>query len=400
MPFVVDNAFVVLSELSQAPSLGVTESGNILLLYANFPDCMEGERLFLRRSHDHGSTWGETIFDITSSLDKGGVEGTLTCLGKTAFIFYLEGSDIKRHSENEKRVRYIRSENEGDSWSEPTDLRGDWGSVMPFGHAIRLSNSRRILLPAWGFDGWLDRGGSKTRIRILSSDDEGMNWQLIGTIKKSDAVEGLHVTETSLLELPDGRVLAISRGDARRSGAFPFGLRSISDDGGKSWSPAEPINAGICEPRLIIAPDGQPLLAARSWPGNFHYWYRPLEPHEREPGSLQTETVAVGLRDEYLSPVRDFGVVLFTSENDGRTWKPELTMRNPKPFGLPEGDLLAEHRYQAAYPDILPLPGDDGERYLVIFRQPDPTLPDVKPGLTYSHVFQRYLAGNVVRRTR
>ena len=398
MTFRVDQTDVVMSELSQAPSLGVTGSGSILLLYTNYPDCMEGERLFLRRSTDGGASWSDPFLDVTSDLEKGGVEGTLSCFGDTALIVYLEGSDLKRHPDNRKYLRYRRSEDAGERWSDPMDLQGDWGSVMPFGHAIRLRNGERILLPAWGFDRWLERAGSQTRICILSSDDEGASWRLLSTIHKAPSVKGLQVTETSLLELPSGRLLAISRGDAHRSGAFPFGLRSISADGGATWSAAEPINAGICEPRLVLTRDGQPILAARSWPGNFHYWYRPLESHEREHGSRQTETVAVGLRDDYCSPVRDFGVVLFTTEDEGNSWDPALTLRNPRPFELPDGGLLLEHRYQAAYPDIIRVGNEAEEKYLAVFRQPDPALPDIRPGLTYSHAFQRYLASNIIIR--
>ena len=136
------------------------------------------------------------------------------------------------------------------------------------------------------------------------------------------------------------------------------------------------------------------MLAARSWPGNVYSYYRPLEPHEREPGTNQTETVTAGLCDEYLSPVRDFGVVFFTTNDDGRTWQPLATVNGPESGPLPEdADLLTQHRYQAAYPDVAWL---DDERILCVYRQPDPALPNVRPGLTYSHIYQRCVMGCVL----
>ena len=153
-----------------------------------------------------------------------------------------------------------------------------------------------------------------------------------------------------------------------------------------------PTNINLCEPCPTLPPDGRILLAARSWPGNVYFYYRALEPHEREPGTKQTETVAAGLRDETLSPVCDFGVVLFTTDDDGR---PLRTINGPESGPLPaNADLLTQHRYQAAYADATWL---DDERLFCVYRQPDPALPDLRPGLTYSHIYQRYVAGCVVR---
>jgi len=390
----VESFRIVRPGLGNNPSLARTGNGDLLLLYANYADCMEGCRQFLLRSTDNGVTWSEPEMEMVSSLPKGGVEGTVSCLGDLSLIFYLEGSDIKRHPTNEKYMRMMRSTDHGRTWSEPETVEGEWGEGMPFGHAIRLRKSGRILLPAWGFDGWLERSSSGSRIYMLASDDDGVSWRLHGTMRADASVKELQITETSILELPDGRILAMGRGDAHKSGAFPYSFRSISDDGGATWEPARPVNINFCEPRLLLFND-KPLLVARSWPGNFHSWYRPLEPQEREPGSNQTETVSAEFRDEFLSPVRDFGVVLFSTEDDGVTWTPELTMQNPKDEAVPEdADALTQHRYQAAYPGVAAL---DEDRLLVVFRQPDPTMPDLFPGLTYSHVFQRFLAANVIR---
>lgn len=71
--------------------------------------------------------------------------------------------------------------------------------------------------------------------------------------------------------------------------------------------------------------------------------------------------------------MRDFGIVLFATD---------------------DADLLTRDRTQAAYPDVAWL---DDERLFCVYRQPDPALPDLRPGLTYSHIHQRYVAGCVVR---
>jgi len=138
-------------------------------------------------------------------------------------------------------------------------------------------------------------------------------------------------------------------------------------------------------------------MLARSVPGNVEFNYRRIEKHEMEPGSNQTETVCMMQVNQFHTPVKDFGVILFQTVDAGLTWQPLLTLQNPNPIHLPaDADLLTQHRYQAAYPDIVKL-GDD--RFLVIFRQPNPQMPDLRPGLTYSHAFQRTLAANFLELT-
>jgi len=387
----IQQRIVIDSALGQNPSIGRASNGDLLLLHTDLTDCMAGTRLLLRRSVDAGRTWSAPEREIVSEMELGGVEGTISCLGDLVFIVHMEGSDLKRRPENPRLTRLLRSTDGGRTFEPARTLEGDWGPVMPFGHVIRLRENGRLLLPAYRFG----RPPEDTRVQVLTSDDEGLTWALAGTILRRPDITDVLISETSLLELPDGRLLAISRGDAIAAGAFPYGFRAVSTDGGRSWSAAEPINLQVCEPRLTATADGQIVLAARSWPGNVRYWYRPLRDEEREPGSQQKETVDMVVVDEYATPVRDFGVLLFSTADEGFTWEPQLTLESPRPSGI-DRDVspLVQHRYQAGYPDVLSL---DVERLIVVFRQPDATMPDIRLGLTYSHAFQRYVAANIVR---
>ena len=395
MHLTIESNSVLIRELSQNPSIARTADGDLLLLQANYCDAMAGCCERLHRSTDDGRMWSQAERTFVCDMHLGGLEGTLSCVGDLAFVAGLEGSDLKRQPRNPKRCSLRRSTDGGRSWSAPVDLDDRRGGVMPYGKVIRLRSSGRLLLPTYACKSWLDRGGSRIIGVIFASDDEGLTWSELGTIEPDASVRDLGLLELAVVELPDSRLLGITRGDAVTTGAFPYGMRSVSEDGGRTWSPATPTNVSICEPRPTITPDGRILLAARSWPGNVYFYYRPLEPHEREPGTKQTETVAAGLRDEYLTPVRDFGVLLFTTEDDGLTWQPMLTVNEPESGPLPaDAEPLTQHRFQAAYPDIVWL---DDERLFCVYRQPDPGLPDLRPGLTYSHAFQRYVAGCVVR---
>jgi len=395
MQLTVETQMDVIRELSQNPSIARTAEGDLLVLHSNSADAMAGCCERLHRSTDNGRTWSPPERTFVCDMRLGGLEGTVSSAGDVAIVAYLEGSDIKRQPRNPKWGRLRRSTDGGRSWSAPIDLNDRRGGVMPFGKMIRLRQSGRLLLPTYACENWLDRAGSQTVGVIFASDDDGKTWSDVGTIEQDKSVTDVRLLELAIVELPDGRLVGIMRGDAVTAEAFPYGLRTESRDGGRTWSSATPMNVNICEPRLTLTPDGRLLLAARSWPGNVYFYYRPLKPHEREPGTNQTETVAAGLRDEYLSPVKEFGVVFFTTEDDGRTWQPLLTINNPRSGPLAEdADLLTRHRYQAAYPDIVWI---DDHRLFCVYRQPDPGLPDLRPGLTYSHIYQRYVAGCIVR---
>ena len=404
--FRIEKKVEVWSELGQNPSIGKTAEGNLLILHTDLTDCMAECRLFLQRSIDGGETWAPPEFSIESSLPLGGVEGTLSCIGDLAIIGYMEASDIKRIPDNPKYSYYIRSTDGGRSWSQRKTLHSDTESVagdplMPFGKIIRLYSTGELLMPAYSFSTPLEREKFGGQVNILSSTDEGENWILKGVIRRDPDLKGFLIGEPSLLELPDGRLLSIIRGNSIEEGVVPRGFRSVSEDGGATWSVAEPINVSICEPRLILTPDENILLLARSWPGNMIQYYRPLRPEEREPGSKQIQTLAAEFADDYQTPVTEFGLLLFTTADEGRTWEADLTMESPREESeiayrkRAMEDPQYGHRYQAGYGDIVAL---NDNRYFVVIRQPDPDMPDLRPGLTYSHAYQRFIGGNIIRK--
>lgn len=399
--FTIEDKVVVWPELGQNPSVGRVANGDLLVLYVDLTDVMAGARHFLVRSDDGGHTWSKPQLVVESDLPDGGVGGTLTCLDDLCLISYLEGSDLKRKPNNLKRSRIIHSTDGGRTWSKPRPINEQVDAVMPlspFGKITRIRATGELLMSAYWWAIASERRATGGQDNILSSTDDGATWSLKGHITRDPALEGYFIGETEMIELADGRLLAITRGNAEPASRVPFGFRSISQDGGATWD-TEQINVAICEPRLIRTQDNRILLLARSWPGNIAFYYRPLRDDEREPGSSQKETVDVQVLDDYRTPVREFGLTLFTTNDDGRTWQPMLTMQNPRADSaakyreMAAANPLLGHRYQAGYGDIVAL-GDD--RYFVAYREADPLMPDLRPGLTYSHAFQRFIAGNIV----
>jgi predicted neuraminidase len=94
----------------------------------------------------------------------------------------------------------------------------EWGHV-PRCKPIRLQNGELI------FGTEYSDGSS----RILSSENEGKNWRVIGKIG------GEPNQHPALIERKDGSVLGLLRPAGRQG----FILKSVSSDRGKSWTPAE-----------------------------------------------------------------------------------------------------------------------------------------------------------------
>ncbi|MFA5865889.1 MAG: sialidase family protein [Phycisphaerae bacterium] len=393
--FRIAKQFVICPHLSQDPTVSILPNGDLLLLHTDYTDIIANQKSFLRRSSDGGLTWSEPEMTLNSDLPLGGITGAVSAIDNVVLIIYEEIQDHKRHPENPILCRFIRSTDGGKSWSQPQTLIEDSRPIhCYFGQAIRVK-SGRILLPVYSFSEHITP--PRGQVMILSSQDDGQTWAFLSFIEQDKSTLGSMINETSIIELPDGRILAISRTDLfDTEKGFPLGTRSISQDGGLSWTPATFININISETRMRLTTDGQLVMAARSWPGNVTTRYRPLLPEEREPGSNQRFTSRPFLMDRYYSPIRDWGVQIFTTQDDGQTWKPELLLDGLPELRIPEdADLLKKARYFTSYPCLEHL---GNNRFFVAHRQPDPSMPDIYPGRTYSHVFQRFLLGNIVER--
>lgn len=216
--------------------------------------------LVLRRSKDQGKTW----LDL-QILDKGwqdpvnrvGLANPVVLDDGRVLVLYMWNKFTKNIEDRGcRRVFLMSSDDHGKTWSQRSDITGQVQRVCR-----EDANGRFVDPPAKGEWGWTGLGpvhaivkqfaphkgriivagrhlahDSKTYSHVIFSDDNGGSWKIGGTLDKRS-------TESTVVELPDGRIMMNSRSlddvKARTAG--------ISEDGGKTFRPAY-IDRALTEP--------------------------------------------------------------------------------------------------------------------------------------------------------
>ena len=250
-------------KLHRIPGVVVTSKGTVIA----YDEARRGDSgdwgtidLVARRSTDGGRTWGERIpfpqmegpkaKNPVALAQKLAAPDAVTYNNPVLFpdrdgivhaLFCLEYA----------RCFYIRSEDDGATWSAPVEitatfekLRGayDWKVLATGpGHGIQL-RSGRLLVPVWLSTG---TGGHAHRPSITTtvySDDAGKTW-LSGELAVPNTPEWVNPSETVAVELADGKVMLNARTESKPQRR----LITTSPDGATSWSTPR-FDDGLFEP--------------------------------------------------------------------------------------------------------------------------------------------------------
>jgi hypothetical protein len=184
---------------------------------------------------------------------------------------------------------------------------------VSYGRAAEFPGGR-IVAPFYGMPRGAADPGARSVV-VVTSSDGGRSWTDCAPVHDHVRDPSLCASETDLLRLADGRLLVVSRANARLAL-----YRAFSADEGRTWSPLEPTGLpGQC-PALVALPSGAILCL-----------YRDVTPGQ-------------------------FGVGAGLSRDGGATWQPlgrvyrgpNKDCAYPSPVLLPDGTIFSPYYTSAA----------------------------------------------------
>ena len=207
--------------------------------------------ILMRRSTDEGKTWGQRKKIVTPPKDikknpaavaQGlGDSDEVTMNNPVAIIDHESGTTHFVYCAEYARCFYMRSDDDGVTWSNPVEItstfeafrkKGYAWKVLATGpgHAIKTTKGR-IIVPVWMSTGTGGHAHRPSVNSVIYSDDSGKSWHA------GDIVSGEHrpknPSETLVIELANGDVMLNYRHESFGHGRAV----TVSSDGATNWSP-------------------------------------------------------------------------------------------------------------------------------------------------------------------
>ena len=283
-------------------------------------------------SEDEGQTWSSPRVVNDSPLDDR--DTGIVSLGSGRMLLSWFTSDNRRLKEEDlahleptgdHRQRWLAG-TVGVSDETVSRFRGSWVRISgdrgatwdppikvdltaPHG-PIRLRSSKLFYL---GKEFPADHGA----ITAMESTDDGTTWERLGSVPLYEGTEEAHYHEPHVAELSDGQLLGLIRiedapgaNTLEEKGLTHFSmLQTQSDDGGRTWSRADPMGFHGSPPHLLVHSSGTLICA----------YGRRIEPCgerimiSRDSGKSWTYDLVL-----CNAPHRDLGYPSSVELNDGR----------------------------------------------------------------------------------
>ena len=251
--------------------------------------------LFVQLSHDLGRTW-----EKPKELYGGGGHCPRIQKLKDQSLLFTSSIYLARNNAEFYDVVQLDSRDEGKTW-----INERWNRAARPRHLGNMIPSRIVEMPdgSWRMATvWMEtvKGVIKqpNQIRIWKSADRGKTWELLTNI---NAWPPHHVDEPSLILLPDGRLMMVTR--EWRDDQLPA-LKGYSTDGGKTWKLQElpfHVQGRTCG---ALLKDGRVMVTFRSGCGRSAEWAWIGDPDETPPyracGAHINDRHSVGLKNGAL----------------------------------------------------------------------------------------------------
>ena len=252
------------------PSLEHTADGDLVVAYKVGPDHHRTDdgAIWVARSEDGGLTWpfrrpvvAEPGWDMFTHHGLTRLrDGSLLLHRVRARHLGADEAGAAGAGAFFARGAFIRSQDGGRTWlPHGPDLRMPFisatGRGFCYGKVQELAGGR-LIVPFYGTPA--EHTDELQRVlAIVRSDDGGRSWREHSFIS-ADPSSPLRPSETDLLRLGDGRLLALVRANGRQRL-----YRCWSADDGRSWSELEPTPLPGQSPALLALESGAVLCAYR-----------------------------------------------------------------------------------------------------------------------------------------
>jgi hypothetical protein len=354
------------------PGITLAANGDLLVTYNTSIDRIAGGEAHLLRSRDLGETWSEPAPLARSGYVPGVIHlslGIATLSSGTVIVPFNSGEgDPWTRRESALDLYVTDSLDNGEHWREPRRIAIGPKHLPSYGKIVETRGGR-VLMPVWGWD----EPGDGSRAGVLISDDQGWSWERFSLIARADSAEEFDIghgvmrkggfNETTVVELPDGELLAIIRQQFVGGDPEKHFYRSVSADGGETWSAPERLDLCGTSPSLHLTASGRLMLGYRT------YVNQPSDQTERGRVLYKTD-----------------GVAISWSEDRGRSWQGRLLLEDPKGY-------CYDREYEAGYPAMVNLPS--GET-LVSFYSFDEAVPVPE---SFPEPYHLYIAANILAET-
>ncbi|MEZ6071045.1 MAG: sialidase family protein [Pirellulales bacterium] len=238
------------------PTTALLEDGRTLLCV--YPKGHGRGAIVYKRSDDGGLTWSDrlpTPASWATSLEVPTLHRVVDAAGKRRIIMF---SGLYP-------TRMAVSENDGASWSELEPV-GDWGGVVVMASVVPLETGAGHYMAMFHDDGrFLAKQADVQNPKVFTlykslSTDGGLSWSEPEPVYASADV---HLCEPGIVRSPDGSQLAVLlRENARRKNSHII----FSDDEGRTWSEPRVVPDALNGDRHTAryAPDGRLFISFRS----------------------------------------------------------------------------------------------------------------------------------------